>query len=301
MSEYELTDEFDDENELEQFVTKKPKKGAKRGQKPIENADQIPLFQHADKKQVNCVSYIKVIKTNRPDKGYKGMLPPTSTEETLLSEFGPGIYTLQGCNDQHQIIIEQHEIYISGEQTQQKQQKTEPISDNHYTELAIQMANRQAELAMSRQESTHRETMKMVTDTSENTQKTLQDFFKKTQDSQAQYFAAMQSLNNESKVQMAQMFQQTMMLLTAGHQQTMEIMRASSERERELSNPMVMVQLLMQGLQMGREFGEANDQEPWVTALKEGGGMLQNLVTLKEKSINNMTNNPYIANTKKLL
>jgi len=285
---FELENDDIDENDIDYIPMRRmpDRSQNKRGQKPIENADELPLFQHADKKQANCVSYIKVIKTNRPNHGYKGALPPTSTEETLLREYGPGVYTLMGCNDQHKVIIEQHEVYIAGDDSDKKDQSPQNqqfISDRNQ-ELAIKMAHTQATESAKRQEETHRTMMKLLTDQNEHTQNTLQKFFDKTQTTQGDFFTAMQSLNNESKTQMAQMFQQTMAIMMTGHQQSMEFLRASNDRERELNNPMVFVQLLMQGLQMGKEISDSQDQEPWVTALKEGSSMLSNLTQLKAGS-----------------
>jgi hypothetical protein len=299
-----VLDDIDDEDleDLEDHLEQRRqiKDAHKRGQKPIENAASIPLFQHADKKQAYTLSYIKVIKTSRPNHGYKGQLPSTSTEETLLRTYGPGTYTLQGCNDQHQILIEQHEVYIAGDDPQPDKSNNEHVmhSDKN-AELAIKMANHQAEQALKRQQETHTTTMKLVTDQSENTQKTLQTFFDKTQATQGDFFTAMQVLSNESKTQMAAMFQQTLTLMTMGHQQQMEFLRASNDRDRDQNNPMMMMQILLQGLQMGKEFGEGNDQEPWVAALKEGGGMLSNLVQLKSGStpqLPNVTQTPQLPN-----
>ena len=298
MDDYELDDEIDVENDFETVVTKRSGKSVKsRGQKPIENADQIPLFQHADKKQANCVSYIKVIKTSRPNHGYKGQLPPTSTEETLLATYGPGTYTLQGCNDQHQIIIEQHEVYIAGEDPKPVDKAIQSNTQDDNTKLAIKMANHQAEQSMMRQEETHRKLMEILSGSQKDTQGVLTSFFEKMQTSQGEFFAAMAQLNAESKTQQAQMFQQTIAMMTIGHQQNMEFLRASNDRERDMNNPMLMVQLLMQGLKLGKEFGDGTDQDPWITALKEGGGMLNSLVQLKGGSGLPLPNpsNPTIA------
>lgn len=284
-------DEDFDADDIPPFRRKPEKPGKTRGRKPIENADQIPLFQHADKKAINTVSYIKVIKTSRPGHGYKGQLPPTSTEETLLRTYGPGTFTLQGCNDQHQVIIEQHEVYIAGEDPKPTQPGSQPSnSSDRHTDLAIKMANHQAEESMKRQEETHRTVMKLLTDSSKTSQDTLTGFFEKMQQSQGEFFTAMAALNQESKTQQAQMFQQTIALMTMGHQQSMEFLRASNDRERDQNNPMLMVQLLMQGLQMGRDIGESTDTEPWIAALKEGGGMLNSLVHLKSGSAPTLPN-----------
>lgn len=280
------TEEFEDidpdEMDIDMQFRRKSRDVDKRGSRPIENAEDLPLFPTADKKQRDCVSYIKVTKTSRPGNGYKGQLPPTAIEETLLRTFGPGVYTIEGCNDMHRVLATRHELYISGDEYTPTENKKQ---DNHGGEtsadLAIKMANRQAELSLDRQEKTHNTTMKLVTDQSKTTQETLQQFFSKTQESQTLFFTAMQNLNNESKIQQAQMFQQTLALMTAGHNQTMEFLRASNEREREYNNPMMMVQLLMQGLKLGKEFGEDADVDPWVTALKEGGGMLQSIAQIK--------------------
>jgi hypothetical protein len=278
-------DLLDDEDiEIEETTRRRSKDSTKRGTKPIENAEMLPLFPTAALKQVNVASYLKVTKQDKPNNGYKGRLPASSTEETILMAYGPGTYTVEACNDQNHVLITIDNLTISGEYIPPSQSDKKTGETSESALLAIKMANNQAEQASKRQEETHRETMKLMTDTNKNSQDVLQSFFKETQSSQVNFFTAMQALNNESKIQMGQMFQQTMLLLTTGHQQTMEFLRASNDRERDQNNPMVMVQMLMQGLKLGKEMGEDSDQDPLIAALKEGGGMLSSIAQIKSGS-----------------
>ena len=67
---YESEDDTTDENEdFEETTTRRTTK-KDDVDKPVANADGIPLFINADKRGLNTAEYLKVTKLDNPGRGY---------------------------------------------------------------------------------------------------------------------------------------------------------------------------------------------------------------------------------------
>jgi hypothetical protein len=278
-----LDDDFEDD-EVGFAIPSRKKPGRNdRGTRPVENAADCPFFhEFENKKARDSISFIKVMKLDKPNKGYQGRIPRNSTEETIIEEFGPGLYHLEGCNDRSETLLEQHDVRIAAPRgtNETVSQGNGQQSYQDSTKL-LEIQNEIADKNSERQEKTHREVMGLMKDQTDKSQGVLQDFFKQTQSTQGAFYEAMQANNQAMMAQQGQMFQQTMTLMTLGHQQQMEMMRASAEKDKDQNNPLLLAQILIQGLQMGKEIGSEQDQDPWLTGLSKGGDMLNTMLQLK--------------------
>jgi hypothetical protein len=108
----------------------------------------------------------------------------------------------------------------------------------------------------------------------------------------AHYNASITSQQNWFASMMAsqqQMFNQTMMIMQKGHDIALSQMTANTQ------NPMAMVQVMMQGLQMGMGMNNEDDDPDWLKGIREAGGMLENLAGM---ALNPGAPNPQQINVK---
>jgi len=295
-----------EETDTETFEIKVPRKDKSSKDLtdiPVENASDIPLFANADKRGLRTVAYLKLIKLDQPGSGYKGNIPLSSTLETIAQLYGDGLYTIEACNQKHIVLRREENVRIAmGEKKeavisgQQKQIGTNGVDakDHHINKLITEIASTRArdkelsDKAIIQIREQGDRFVTLVTATTESAAQRDREHMASVNKGQQDFFANMMQAQN-------QMFQQTMALMMASHSQTMQILQASSERDRENNNPMAMVQVLMQGLKMGREL-DGDDTPDWLKAIGVGKDMLGQLTMLATMKGGGQKQMPLVSN-----
>jgi hypothetical protein len=268
--------------------------------KPVANAEDIPLFADSDKRGTNSAVYLKVTKTGmvgvsgEAPTGYKGQLPISSNEESIFNNYGDGIYTVELCNHRHKVLRSKENLKLtlgggagrsnsvpnsgpsSEESTLHKHlaYSLQKNQENHQRELArLESVNSQVTTQVVAQAKAHTE---LVTKSTEASAQREREFMGSMVKQNQDFFANMMMMQQQS-------FQQTMALLNTGHQMTMESMRASNERDANANNPMLMLEIFSRGLNLGREY-DGPDKPEYLQAIEMGlGGLkdIKDLVLLK--------------------
>jgi len=297
-----------EETETETFEAEIKVPKSKRGDKdlsdaPIENAADIPLFADADKRGLKTVTYLKLIKLDTPGNGYKGHIPLNSTLETIGQLHGDGIYNIQACNHKHQVIREIENVRIAlGDSV--KKESTNIVQggrsngvdakDHHINKLVNELsASRKrdidlADKSIQQIQEQGKSFVSLVQTTTESAAQRDREHMRGVNEGQQQFFAGMLQQTN-------QMFQQMMALMMTSHSHTLQVIQASNERDREQNNPLAMVQVLMQGLKMGREM-DSDDTPDWLKATGLAKDALGSLATLATAAISKPKQLPVVAN-----
>lgn len=284
----ELFDENNDVDFEEESTTTRRSSGASLD-KAVANADDIPLFANANKRGLNTAAYLKITKLDQPKAGFKGDIPLNSTLNTISQLYGNGIYNIELCNGQHKVLRSMENVRISIDEPDVESSsngngvtsdsmhiaaliKSQHISNERNTERALRLAEAGGkdakELALAH--------TALVTTTTESAAAREREHMAGVNKSQQDFFGNMMLMQ-------ANMFQQTMAMLTAGHNQTMESLRATNERDAQQNNPLVMMQILREGIALGKDT-DGEDREPWERAITSGSEALGNLLKLKEGS-----------------
>lgn len=286
---YESEETGDDENEdFEETTTRRTSKKDDTD-KPVLNAGEIPLFVNADKRGLNTAEYLKVTKLDKPGRGYKGSMPLTSTLETISGLHGNGTYNIQLCNANHKVLrtLENQIISLSDEERQDVATNAKSGTSNSDRHLAflLQENARKDKAELDREEKRTDAHVKavtsqatqftdMVTKTTESAANRDREHMKGVNESQQAFFSNMMA-------QTGTMFQQTMAMMMMGHNQTMEAMKASHDRDMQQNSPAALMDVLMKGINIGKEF--ENDDDPLTKSLSAGGDMLTKLLELKKE------------------
>jgi hypothetical protein len=297
MTQIDIDDEDDNDNENEHLSFGQPVVVSRRGGKkdlsdtPIENALDIPLFEDSDKRGLRSVTYLKVIKLDKPGAGFKGNIPISSTLETIGQLHGDGVYNIEACNHRHQVLRSKENIRISLNETKTDSPKTNTTSS---LELVAELNKNHAEEIKRTREISERvanesivqarQHTDLIRATTESAAAREREFMQSAQKNQQDFFGNLM-------IAQSQMFQQTMAMITMGHQQTMESLRATTERE--MNSGSNNVEVLMKGLSLGREMAGGDDSPDWLKALDKGGTMMKDLLQLKN---DNQSQVPSLAN-----
>lgn len=279
-------EQFDEETgevEEERVILRAP---ARRSQgstfKPVINASEVPLFPDADKDSRNTIAYLKIIRESKPKPGYKGQLPPNATLESISLKFGNGYYTIEACSEDHVVLRRRTNVPISVDDAEEvgRAQSTDSnvmsilknSQDSHQREVDRVMTL--TTLANKAETERGREYTTMVRETAREARDAMNAFYQAGTKNQQDFFGALMASQ-------AMAFQQTMALLNKGHEMQMIAVRENAAQ----NNPMVYVQMMMQGMQMGRDLAGDDDNTPdWIKGMREGGDMLQNLLQLKQSN-----------------
>lgn len=254
----------------------------------IENGGDMPLFVDADKRGLRTAAYLKVIKRDNPGSGYKGNIPLEATEETIAQMYGDGLYDVQACNSRHMVLRSRENIRISMDSNKPKNDVVgksipEVSGTMNATILELVKGNRNEhskeidrvqELATQSSKQVieqGKQYVDMVTTLTTSAAERERTHMAGVQKQQQDFFANM--MNNQ-----AQLFQQTMAIMVMSHQHTIESLKAANEKEK--NEPMLMVQLLLQGLKLGQDMGGVDDGPDWLKALDKGKEMIGGLATL---------------------
>ena len=274
----------------EQGAQRRPQRGEAARYRPVSNAEDVPLFPDSDNDMRNTIAYLRIIRQSKPKAGYKGQLPPNSTLENIALLHGNGVYTIEACAEDHTVLRRRQNVLLAVEEAnpqgdaRQAGNGGDAISElirdtqqNHSRE--IDRVHALTERASKQEADRGREYTSMVRETAKESREALQIHYQTAAKNQQDFFGALMAAQNMS-------FQQTMLIMNKSHEMQVQMMRESGER----NNPMVYVQMMMQGLQMGRELNDGNDDPDWIKGMREGGDMLTNL--LKLKSENSTTSEP---------
>jgi len=283
-------EEMDEEETFGQpiILTRQDKKSGKvvKNDTPIENATDIPLFEDADKRGLKSVTYLRLIKLDKPNSGYKGNLPISSTLETISQLYGDGLYNIEACNHRHQVLRSKENIRISmadGPNTSSSghsSSSTVPSISEVISELSKthkdEVVRLSSALTRTADESKDqsRQFIELVKGSTEASMQRDREHMASVNKSQQDFFAHMM-------LAQGQMFQQTMAILTVGHQHLIESLRTTYEGSNKSSD----VDTLLKGIVVARSFDNGSDEPDWLKALDKGGNMLSSLLKLKEDSI----------------
>lgn len=251
---------------------------------PVSNADNIPLFEDADKRGTRTAAYITVTKLDAPKSGYKGQIPLNSTLETIAQLFGNGIYNISACNHKHKVLRSKEnlkidiplEILESSAKTangnaaspsgQPILEILKTVTENHKGEL-----ERQKELSATvttQVTENSKSFVELIKTSTEAAAQREREFLLSTSESNKQFFATMMSMQSAQ-------FQQMMIMMMAGHNQTIESLKTTNAQ----NNPLLMVEVLMRGLQMGKSL-DGDDSPDWLKAIGMGKDMIGELGSL---------------------
>ena len=287
----ESSDDGEDEDEIspeqEEYIRRRqmelqsPQRGGAARFRPVANADDVPLFPDSDKDVRNTVAYLRIIRQSKPKAGYKGQQPPNSTLEHIALLYGNGVYTIEACAEDHTVLRRRQNVLISMDEANpaentKRAEGEDSIGSLLRSSLAghereIDRVHALAERATKQEADRGREYTTMVRETAKESREALQLHYQTASKNQQDFFGALMAAQNMS-------FQQTMLIMNKSHDMQLQQMRENADR----NNPMVYVQMMMQGLQMGRDMGGDDDTPDWIKGMREGGSMLNNLLALKQ-------------------
>lgn len=276
-----MVDVFTEEG-IEDEEEEKSSKGSTDS--PISNADSIPLFEDADKRGVRTAAYITITKLDAPKSGYKGQIPLNSTLETIAQLFGNGIYNIAVVNHKHKILRTRENIKIdipsevlegsintakaNGSSSPQGPSILEVIDKlNASHSQEIERQTKQSELITKQVEANSKNYTELIKTSTESSAQREREFLQSASQSNKEFFASMMQMQSAQ-------FQQMMIMMMAGHNQTIESLKASQAA----NNPLLFVEVLMKGLQMGK--GMDDDSPDWLKAIGMGKEMIGELGSL---------------------
>lgn len=266
--------EGEEESEaLEQFAEdseSRSRKSSKEGvDAPIANADGIPLFEDADKRGIRTADYIKVFKLDQPHSGYKGQVPLSSTLETIAQLYGNGLYRFDVCNSKHRMMRSKENVRIDipNPQLLATDKATGQAPGTNILELVrelskshdkdIERARLDAKTVSDQVQNNSKEFVALVKTTTEATSNREREFLTAISAGQGEFFKGMMAMQGSN-------FAQIMAILTVSHQQTIESLKATQAQ----NNPLALVQVMMQGIMLGKGMGGDDDDQPdWLKAM----------------------------------
>ena len=248
---------------------------------PVENDEAIPLFPHLDKDKNNIVVSIRVMKRDPPGEGYKGDIAPSSTLDFIAKRWGNGIYDLDALNAEHKVLRRSQNIVISSIQKPQAL----PGAESAMT-AAERLLERQAQSFERDQERTYRISQEAISSTraqavtyAEMVRADTEARMQRDREHYATAAAQQREAFQQMFLQTQQMHQMNMEQQRGSFQQVLQLMAATHERELQTNNPMVMMEVLQRGMQIGMEAG-GSDADPLTTAMQTGLGGLRELTKM---------------------
>ncbi len=236
-----------------------------------DNAIDVPLFADVDGRSTRSISQLRLYRLEAGGPpAYKGTIPLNSTLETIGQVFGDGIYTIEGINHKHTVLATKENIRISlardnGQDARQLELLPNPnVEADRIERLARASANE------SNQNS--RQFTELVMTTTQAAAQREREFLQAGVAQMSNYFSGMMSMQQQG-------FQQLMTMIQASHNMTIQSLHAAQPKKGAESNPMQFAELLMKGINIGRDFGDENgadkDGRPfWQDILSQGLGVL---------------------------
>lgn len=279
----EVEESEDGEVEIRATSSKRKRNGKKEEEEsaPIENDEVIPLFPNHDKTKENLIALIRVMKRDPPGDGYKGDIHPTASLDFVAKRWGNGIYDFHAMNSEHKVLRRSENVTISSLPKQ-----TPALPADVSSTAAERLLERQAAGFDRDQDRAYRISTQAIESTSAQA-KSYAEMIRADTEARVQrdreFFAQQQTAQREAHQQMMQQTQQmhrmTMEQQTAGFTQVLTMMTAMHEREMATNNPMVLIEVLRQGFQMGAD-GAGADMDPLTVAMQTGLGGLKEVTKM---------------------
>ena len=256
--------EFTADNEPEQENTK--------GQTyaPVVSDYPIPLFPDFAKDNRHVIQKILVHKMTAPGDGFKGEIPPTSTLSYIGRVFGNGIYELHAVSGEGKVLRRAQNVKVDLPPEPQPLVNPRAHQPAREADLALlhfqrdqheKDAERVATFARESNEQNRQMTerhLTMVERTTEAQMARDREFFASQAQMQRDFFANLMAFQQQS------------------HQQTITLMETSYQRMLQQNDPMTLIALFQQGLQMGQGLGQ-DDSNPLVSVMDRGVQGLEKL------------------------
>ena len=229
-----------------------------------DNADAVPLFADIDGRTSRSITQLRLSRVEQGGVAYKGMIPVSSTLDTIGQIYGNGIYLLEGLNSKGSVLHSKENLRISLPELET------PVNDgktdaDRIERLARQSANESVAQARS--------FLELIVTQTNAQQSRERDFYAAQQEQNRVFMASLISMQ-------AAQFTQTIQLMTQS--QTAEDARAQRRQQQQpqRANDQLLMETLMRGLKLGRDLssGRAPDETPvWQSILQGGLGVLANV------------------------
>jgi len=298
-TEEHVFDEETDEGESRGFFGRRSGGVGNKEDAPLTNSETIPLLPNANKKEAREAVAMKVIKLDNPGAGYKGEVHIGADEDYIANLYGDGIYTVEFINNKKKVIRKREGIKIAIGMNNDNPRDTGPDNKDHLSalrlahishnmerkrnsELGAQVTNTVRDLAKQHTD--------MVVESARAASVRDREFFGgQTQATQTFFTSILQQQQQQSqdaRQQSDQAHRQQMEASERSHNQMLTMMEAMHLRSADQNNPMMLLSLFKQGMDMGRDIGGDNT-EPWERAIKsgvDGLGQLANMQRIASQS-----------------
>lgn len=234
----------------------------------LENEDYLPLFPDADKDPQKVATGIKVYKTDEPNSGYKGLLPPTATEHDISVQFGNGFYKLEAVSENGKILRRRNNVKID---VQQPKNAPKPDDEQDFNKRVLGHVFARADNDIKRMELMQRDNVTIAREQSREFVGMVSKQSSDTLEQNRHFYTAQGN-------QMSQFFGAMLMQQQQMHAQTMQMMIAMQQN----NNPQLMIATLIKGLEMGRDMG--GEMDPQLELVKTGVEGIKQLGVLASES-----------------
>jgi hypothetical protein len=298
----EETDQFEDESDEELdprnlFGRRSRENSANKDDIALTNNEFIPMLPNANKKEAKEAVAMKVHKLNNPNSGYKGELHIGADEDYIANMWGDGIYTLEFINNKKKVLKKREGVKIAVGSNSDNPR--DPGPDNKENLDALRLSHishnlerkRSADLNASVIQTTKelaQQHTSMVTETAKAAATRDREFYSGQATSTQSFFASIlqqqQQMSETARQNSEQAHRQQMEASERSHIQMITMLEMMHSRSAEQNNPMLMLQLFKQGMDMGRDIG-GDDSEPWERAIKTGVEGLGQLASMQKLSM----------------
>ena len=294
--EEEIADE-DDDDPRNLFGRRPRNNSPNKDDIALTNNEFIPLLPNANKKEAKEAVAMKVHKLNNPNSGYKGELHIGADEDYIANMWGDGIYTLEFINNKKKVLKKREGVKIAVGSNNDNPR--DPGPDNKENLDALRLSHiahnlerkRSADLNASVIQTTKelaQQHTSMVTETAKASATRDREFYSGQATSTQSFFASIlqqqQQMAETARQNSEQAHRQQMEASERSHLQMVTMLEMMHDRNAQQNNPMLMLQLFKQGMDMGRDIG-GDDSEPWERAIKTGVEGLGQLANMQKMSM----------------
>jgi hypothetical protein len=291
----DLEDEDGDDDRP--FFGRRPGTRENKDDVPLTNSETIPLLPNANKKEAREAVAMKVIKLNQPNAGFKGEIHIGADEDYIANLYGDGIYTVEFINSKKKVIKKREGIRIAVGMNNDNPR--DPGPDNRDNLDALRLAHISHNMERKRTENLSQSVINTTRDlATQHTQMVVEsskasairdrEFYSGQSTSMQSFFASIlqqqQIMADNARQQSEQAHRQQMEASERSNNQMLIMMDAMHTRSMESNNPMMLLNLFKQGMDMGRDIG-GDDSEPWERAIKTGVEGLGQLATMQRMSL----------------
>jgi hypothetical protein len=282
------------DSESDSFFARGRRKETDSDDVPLTNREVIPLLPNANRKQAREAIAMKVIKLNNPGSGYKGDVHIGADEEYIANLYGDGIYTVEFVNNKRKVISKREGIKVAVGMNEDK----EKINIGNPSIDALRLAHISHQNERQRTDLMNHEVVKtakelannhtnMVMETAKQTTERDRTFYSGQLQNTQSFFASMlehqRATADQDRARNDQMHQQQMQSQQQMHYNMMQMMEQMHQRSSELNNPMLLLTLFKQGMEMGQGMGD--ESEPWERVIKTSVEGLSSLRDMQKMSL----------------